>query len=185
MLKQLLSAALLLVAPLAHAATVQLDSRTAMLGDSVTIGVHATGFPETGGATLGLEFNPSVIQLNTITLSTGSPFNAITHTAIDNIAGKVNFITILAPLTGALPKSDFGAFTMQFTAVGLGTSPVTLIDDGNIKAWAGSAFSPIQGITYQQGLVVVPVPAALWLFGSGLLGLLGVARRHRSAKAAA
>ena len=27
---------------------------------------------------------------------------------------------------------------------------------------------------------VVPVPAAVWLFGSGLLGLVGIARRHRS-----
>ncbi|MCP4042838.1 MAG: VPLPA-CTERM sorting domain-containing protein, partial [Gammaproteobacteria bacterium] len=25
----------------------------------------------------------------------------------------------------------------------------------------------------------VPVPAAVWLFGSGLIGLLGVARRKR------
>lgn len=29
-------------------------------------------------------------------------------------------------------------------------------------------------------LVVVPVPAAVWLFGSGLLGLAGVARRKRA-----
>ena len=27
---------------------------------------------------------------------------------------------------------------------------------------------------------VVPVPAAVWLFGSGLLGLIGVARRKHS-----
>jgi hypothetical protein len=27
----------------------------------------------------------------------------------------------------------------------------------------------------------VPVPAAAWLFGSGLLGLVGVARRKQSA----
>jgi len=26
----------------------------------------------------------------------------------------------------------------------------------------------------------VPVPAAVWLFGSGLIGLVGVARRKRS-----
>jgi len=27
----------------------------------------------------------------------------------------------------------------------------------------------------------VPVPPALWLFGSGLLGLIGISRRKRSA----
>ena len=29
-------------------------------------------------------------------------------------------------------------------------------------------------------LAVVPVPAAVWLFGAGLLGLIGVARRKQS-----
>jgi hypothetical protein len=28
---------------------------------------------------------------------------------------------------------------------------------------------------------VVPVPAAVWLFGSGLLGLIGISRRKKSA----
>jgi hypothetical protein len=28
-------------------------------------------------------------------------------------------------------------------------------------------------------MTVVPVPAAVWLFGSGLLGLAGVARRKK------
>jgi len=27
---------------------------------------------------------------------------------------------------------------------------------------------------------VVPVPAAVWLFGSGLLGLIGIARRNKA-----
>ena len=31
-----------------------------------------------------------------------------------------------------------------------------------------------------DGFAVVPVPAAVWLFGSGLLGLVGIARRKRA-----
>jgi hypothetical protein len=34
--------------------------------------------------------------------------------------------------------------------------------------------------TQISGLTAVPVPAAIWLFGSGLLGLAGIARRRKS-----
>ncbi len=190
MLKQLLSAVVFLATPLAHAATIHLTplTPTVAVGDNFAISVHAAGFPTTGGATLGLEFNPSVVHLTGLTLTPGAPFDTLSPTAIDNVAGKVSFITILAPLAGSLPSGDFDVFTMKFTAVGLGTSPVTLIDDGGIKSWTGSDFLPIKEITYQQVLVTVqpiPVPAAVWLFGSGLLGLLSVARRRASRKASA
>jgi len=39
---------------------------------------------------------------------------------------------------------------------------------------------PIE-VDYQLTSVVVPVPAAVWLFGSGLLGLVGIARRKQTA----
>lgn len=42
--------------------------------------------------------------------------------------------------------------------------------------------SGLGGISVQmhlEGLISTPIPAAAWLFGSGLLGLLGVARRKR------
>ena len=37
----------------------------------------------------------------------------------------------------------------------------------------------IAGLSNVSAFSVVPVPAAVWLFGSGLLGLVGVARRKR------
>ena len=39
---------------------------------------------------------------------------------------------------------------------------------------------PITGSTLAVDVKVVPVPAAVWLFGSGLIGLVGVARRKRA-----
>ena len=32
-----------------------------------------------------------------------------------------------------------------------------------------------------EAVGIIPVPAALWLFGSGLLGLVGIARRKKAA----
>ena len=52
--------------------------------------------------------------------------------------------------------------------------------------WSYNGTSPLGpvGVTaYHLHLegVVVPVPAAVWLFGSGLLGLIGIARRKKAA----
>lgn len=68
-------------------------------------------------------------------------------------------------------------------------------DLGNTIAWGGitelrdangqlitdfSAISATSGFDYRNAYVsAVPIPAAVWLFGSGLLGLIGVARRKK------
>ena len=36
-------------------------------------------------------------------------------------------------------------------------------------------------VSITADIAAVPVPAAVWLFGSGLLGLVGVARRKKAA----
>lgn len=52
--------------------------------------------------------------------------------------------------------------------------------------FAGDYFDPDNASIYQgsmlvrEAVAVVPVPAAVWLFGSGLIGLLGVARRKKA-----
>ncbi len=47
-----------------------------------------------------------------------------------------------------------------------------------------SGFGGVHFYTHLEGIVAaapVPVPAAVWLFGSGLMGLLGVIRKRRAA----
>lgn len=66
---------------------------------------------------------------------------------------------------------------------GAGTWTGTVVNFGNI----GAAWTAFDGTPYTEkfnitvsGVAAVPVPAAVWLFGSGLLGLVGVARRKKS-----
>ena len=55
----------------------------------------------------------------------------------------------------------------------------------NLDEW-GSCSAADNGVTctaltgYTGDPMVVPVPAAVWLFGSGLLGLIGIARRKKA-----
>lgn len=53
--------------------------------------------------------------------------------------------------------------------------------DGGFEAEGSETRSIISGVAYGAAYVApVPVPAAAWLFGSGLLGLIGVARRKKA-----
>lgn len=178
---------LLLISP-AQAVTVNVvpDNSSVGLNDTFSVLVSGVDFPETGGATLGLTFDETVINVTGFSLATGSPFDSITPTtpsASDNVNGEVGFITVLAPLVGALPSGDFDAFVIDFIAVGAGTSAINLIDDGTIKGWTASDFSLISPITYNQGEVTVtsvPLPAAGWLLVSGMGLLGGVVRKTQT-----
>jgi len=58
-----------------------------------------------------------------------------------------------------------GGWAFSFNNGGQNVQP----DDNNLYAWA----------VYDGDVSAVPVPATVWLFGSGLVGLIGFARRKR------
>ena len=165
----------------AQAATVNVvpSSNTVNPFNYFSVLVSGSGFPETGGATLGLSFDPSVVKISGISLATGSPFDYVSSSAFDNVTGQVQFISLLAPLVGALPSGNFDAFRIDFNSMGAGAANISLIEDGVITGWTDASASPISGITYNQANVtgtVVPLPAAGWLLLSGL-GMLVSTKR--------
>lgn len=74
-----------------------------------------------------------------------------------------------------------------YTYTGPGTDPFSdsrdrIADRGNIgeQCDGGGGLNCNAATSHISVYGVVPIPAAVWLFGSGLLGLVGVARRKRN-----
>ncbi len=126
-----------------------------------------------------------------------SGFTVALFDVADFDAAKVNPLNLLA-----------GANTINFFEIGSdflaqrdgSTNAITLLGDNqfvlSVSSDGTNWFEPVSwselgtglySITFAGGVVVstnvspVPVPAALWLFGAGLLGLVAVARRKNIA----
>lgn len=81
------------------------------------------------------------------------------------------FYDALALGTAIAPGNSLGIFSVRFDYLGEGTPGsqfFEIVDTSTFAALDSGQTS------------LVPVPAAFWLFGSGLLGLIGVARRMKA-----
>ncbi len=68
-----------------------------------------------------------------------------------------------------------GGMKMSFAAIDLGTDAVSM------NTFAGTwSVNAANGTLNYTTVSAVPVPAAVWLFGSGLLGLVGISRRKKA-----
>ena len=100
--------------------------------------------------------------------------NASDGTTI-TLSGDNHFVLGMKWVDSTFPGSVNGYFPDSGWA--LESTPDTyLITFDGFKG----AEDPITGSTVAVDVQVVPVPAAVWLFGSGLIGLVGVARRKRA-----
>ncbi|MGB5260724.1 MAG: hypothetical protein WBO34_09410 [Gammaproteobacteria bacterium] len=121
--------------------------------------------------------------------------------SLDDIDGTQGHWNLTMPLFadwngGIWGIGDFG-FSSAESYDYFGASGLTSISGDIMNYATGNTFlvgqatitdpdSPFIGIRVTLGLngndpVVAPVPAAVWLFGSGLVGLVGLARRKKSA----
>jgi hypothetical protein len=112
--------------------------------------------------------------------------DAVTHNDIPyNPTGSINDIW------------SVGGFTMDINTMIVASIDtidgnfITLTGDGSISStnpslettpgtWIFSANTLGANLTWSSSSTVVPVPPAVWLFGSGLIGLVGIARRKNS-----
>jgi len=149
------------------------DQSVILSGSAVGDG-DKTSFNSTSGTfERFLTVTPST---NTFTLGGGSPDIATTLTklmieGVTNVFGYTSFDNSSYSVTGSTSGTDL-------TLVGLlqeGTVYKIALD------WTKTA-GVVGSVDINVG--AVPVPAAVWLFGSALMGLVGVSRRKSTAVAA-
>ena len=152
-----------------------LDPSTNILAGYATIAVTNIGGADQTVYTAASNTNPNGMGPPAATI----PGGPVPSGTVDDVAG-----TIEVDMSSWF--SDHGPFDQNLggTAVGLWNSATgdylmawtVALNDPQHPAFGSFVTWTVHGIASP-----VPVPAALWLFGSGLLGLVGISRRKRSA----
>lgn len=152
------------------------------------------GYPEflysdTGASGLfldvGVDVDASSIRLDIVDRSSIAPEIALTPlawridlTGLDDSAGDIIGAIITSQSTGDPFTVTFTADTLEINFLGRRASDgVEDLDPDILNVWRTSGHL-YADISIQTS--AVPVPPALWLFGSGLFGLVSVARRKKT-----
>lgn len=165
-------------------------------GSLFDLTIHGDFTDTTDGGGFSLGWDSSVIDIiynftaieNSLVLNGWDDATA-GFSYIDAVTTDVNGYSslVIEPATfGSTFTGAFDIVTLQFQATVAGTTNASLTLDSFIGSnWTDSNNPTSTGIpvTYQGATInilqPVPVPAAVWLFGSGLIGLVGIARRGK------
>ena len=154
--------------------------------DGIVLGTTQPASNSHSGAPDGSEIpgidNPWLFASNTGMHQSTSDINKIDNTSIDFSGWSVTWNGIAdIPMGGDTTNfpTDTGIASISCGACGDGDA-YTLDYAAHVPLNDPSNFGGSVYLLHLEGVISkVPVPAAVWLFGSGLLGLVGVARRKK------
>jgi hypothetical protein len=156
------------------------DAPGYFLNDIVTLSIDGSDFTESvDGAGFTLSWDPSILSY-TGTLIDNPPWD--TSAYIDNSASNGTLDRIFVGSSSGA-GTDFALADITFTALALGSTDILIgTSGGGCVPGACGVFSTngelLTNFTPTQ-VNVVPIPAAAWLFGSGVVGLIGLSRRRK------
>lgn len=163
----------LLVSISVHAGTVGMAGLWAFEGQMIT--VDSSGLIIDTDPVIG-EFN---FNTGLVNLELDSPFFGLTWYATGTIDDRLDG-TYWGGLEIFWSAASYNwNILWEITQQGSVASVITLDGDGDGIPGISITDGPYIGLSHAINgtLTAVPVPAAVWLFGSGLIGLIGVARR--------
>ncbi|MEQ1530372.1 MAG: hypothetical protein ABL925_13740 [Methylococcales bacterium] len=145
-------------------------------GDTFTVDLIGTDF-DTGpdGAAFSLTWNPSVLSYVKTAIA-NPPWDTFSVTDTSNALGQIDYVFLGKSVGDA--GTNFAIASFTFNVLGNSGSATTLalsndpFDVGFVAPGAASI-----AVNYVNSQVqVVPVPAAVWLFGSALVGMFAMKR---------
>ncbi|MDP3334889.1 MAG: cohesin domain-containing protein [Methylococcaceae bacterium] len=152
-------------------------------GDSLTVELTGNNFtlgPD--GAAFSLAWDPSVLSYVNTSITNPSWDSSFVN-ADSAASGLIDYV-FLAKSTVGDAGADFALASFTFNVIGNAgdVSSLTLSNDPYNVGFISPGAAPINVnyINSQVEITAVPVPAAAWLFGSGLMGLLGSMRLRKS-----
>jgi hypothetical protein len=152
-------------------------------GDSgIQVSIRADETITVGSTDINLNWDMMGIEANSASSSVLSAFTS----NLENDLMRVS--TASAAVGGDTISAGDALMTFSFSAIEAGTYNLFITDaDGTAPDDLAGPVPPIPPVSIPYDSVsanlevsAVPVPAALWLFGSGLIGMVGVARKRRN-----
>lgn len=199
--KSLLALSVLAVAGATHAATVgtynvAVSGNTLDWSGAVDPGTVIGGNTGTGTATLDDSGVLTISSSFTFTAQVSAEFQVVSNlTATSIFQGTYSGGTFTVTSgterydscsgycsPGLLGGAADGTVTRDYDlSFGETKGSVTLMSGGTVVgdvSMAGGTYETLRTFTLSPSAPAVPIPAAAWLFGSGLIGLVGSARRR-------
>lgn len=139
------------------------------------IGENFSQAPDAAG--FSLAWNPAVLEYFGTSIA-NPPWDTSTLGEFSVESGLLDFVFLGKSVGNAGSNFDIATFT--FTVLGnIGDSSFLTISDA-FGGFVRPGGLPISANYISSQVQVVPIPTAVWLFGTGFLGLLGLKKRSQA-----
>ncbi len=166
------------------------DTSTMNVSDSLTVDVLISGLgvasaPSLGVFDIDLTFDPALFMAGAVTFGDQLDLLGFGSTQLDAaFPGAVNAFELSIDPRSTLDFSQadsFRLFSVEFEAISTGFG----LFDLSVLSLGDSSGTPLPYTTSGASVEVlqpsvIPVPAAVWLFGTGILGLIGISKRRKA-----
>lgn len=164
------------------ASLIQTFTITNVSADAIDLGMFAFTDVDLGGAPGSLDDQGEIFALD----GSGNPIAYRQFDAVDELITSVSIAPDFYEVGMAndcvldiCERVYFGVDTILANTIDPGPNDLQQAAQWNRVLASGESFTYTQTMHLNGGVDPIPVPAAVWLFGSGLLGLMGVARRKQ------